>query len=629
MTDAEYRRAKRGVAVPYFFKRKVFMVCMMLVCSGIMAVAATYAWFILSTAPEVSGISATVGANGSLEIALLNNETGVDTSLIRADVGDSITVVGAVQGNVTWGNLVDVSDTSYGLNTVVMYPAVLNATGNLLNTGAMLSIPHNGVDGRITSVSSNTAPAVYNGSAFTTVGANYGVRAIGSVGSGTNREANLSSAKSSFQASQSSARAAAQNAVSNYGATLVSAAVGGSSATYTYDQLTALQGMAMGLRNALNYIMTAYKQAIIATAAANSSISDSDFEVVRAGITAASGNALSSYAAQYPAGVSAADLNALAGAINNADVAVDVANNLLYTNYGTDEQEPVSADTVYSYSQVSPIINKIANVSTISLGSITADSMILTASSGAGLITNVADYVGNYSAPVDAIYIQANTANCEGRGLLSAVDLGNLSAPESTPSTGTNNTTVTNFYGYVIDLAFRTNTAANLQLQTTAIDRVYTDGAGATAGKGSRVTYTFPSEMTDSQVISMLSAVRAVFFDPDSGEIFTTAKLGTPVINRSASTSSAADEGETAVKTATATAEFSLGEGNVLVSLETAVPKKLSTLIYLDGTMLNNLSVVNAQDSGSLLMNFQFSSSADLKPMVDNELKNSAGGQSS
>lgn len=627
MTDAEYRRAKRSVAVPYFFKRKIFMVCMMLVCSGIMAVAATYAWFILSTAPEVSGISATVGANGSLEIALLNNETGIDTALIRADVGDSITVAGAVQGNVTWGNLVDVSDTSYGLNTIVMYPAVLNLSDGKLNTSAMLSVPRNGVDGRITSVSSNTAPAVYNGTAFTTTGANYGVRAIGSVGSGTNREAYLSSAKSSFQASQTSALSTAKTAVSDYGATLISVAVGGSGATYTYEQLTALQGMAAGLRNALNYIMTAYKQAIIATAAANSGISDGDFELIRAGVSAASGNSLSSYAAQYPAGVSAAELNALAGSINNADIAVNIANNLLYTNYGTDDQEPVAADTVYSYSQVSPIINKIADTATLSLDNITTDSLILSAASGKGLITDVADHVGSYSAQVETVYIKANTTNGGGDGLLSAVDLSGLTAPGGTASTeeNTNNSTVTTFYGYVVDLAFRTNAAADLQLQTAAVDRVYTDGAGATAGKGSRVTYTFPTSMTDTQVNSMLSAVRVVFFDPDDGGVYATAKLGAPTINRSASSTATGEEG--AAKMASAAAELSLeGDTVKLTELEVAVPKKISVLVYLDGTMLSNLSVVNAQDSGSLLMNFQFSSSADLKPMVDNELKNSTLG---
>lgn len=622
MTDAEYREAKRGVAVPYFFKRKIFMVCMMLVCSGIMAVAATYAWFILSTAPEVSGISTTVGANGSLEIALLNNETGVDPTQIRAEVGDSITIVGAVQGNVTWGNLVDVSDKDYGLQTIVMYPAVLNAAGDTLNTSAMLSIPHNGVDGRITSVSSNTAPAVYNGTAFTTTGANYGVRAIGSVGSGSNREANLSAAKSSFQASQSSALTTAQRAVKNYGAALFSVAMNGSSASYTVEQVTALKNMATELGNALNYIMTAYKQAIIANAAANSRLSDSDFEAIRTGIATATGNTLSIYAAQYPSGVSAADLNALDNSISSANAAVDLTNRLLYSNYGTDEQEPVPDSTTYAYAQVSGIIAKIADPTNLSFSNLTADSLILSAAAGKGLITDVADYVGNYEAPVESLIVKATTTNCEGKGLLSAIDLSGLSAPASAPSTSTNNTTVTNFYGYVIDLAFRTNAAADLQLQTAAVDRVYTDGAGATAGKGSCVTYTFPATMTDTQVTSMLSAVRVVFFDPDSGTMFATAKLGSPTINRTSSATS----GEGGVKMATATAELSLvGEGTKLVELEVAVPKKLSALVYLDGTMLSNLSVVNAQDSGSLLMNFQFSSSADLKPMVDTELKNSTG----
>ena len=198
MTDAEYRREKKKVSVPFFFKRKIFMVIMMLICSGIMAVTATYAWFILSTAPEVVGVTTTVGANGSLEIALLNNETGKDLDLITADVGQSISIVGAVEGNVTWGNLVDVSDASYGLNTIVMYPALLNETNGVIDVNAMLSVPRNGVDGRITGINSNTVPAVYTGTAFSTANANYGVRAIGSMGGGTGREAFLSSAKGSF-----------------------------------------------------------------------------------------------------------------------------------------------------------------------------------------------------------------------------------------------------------------------------------------------------------------------------------------------------------------------------------------------------------------------------------------------
>ena len=613
MTDAEYRREKRAVAVPFFFKRKIFMVFMMLVCSGIMAVAATYAWFILSTAPEVVGVSTTVGANGSLEIALLNNETGINTSLIKADVGDSISIVGAKEGNVTWGNLVDLSDASYGLNTIVMYPSVINATNGVLDTNAMLSIPHNGVDGRITRVSSNTAPAVYKGSSFTTGDANYGVRAIGSVGGGSGRGAYLAAAKSSFQASKTSAVGAAQNAISANGSALVSVAMNGSSGVYNYDQVIALQSMAAGLKNSLNYILTSYKQAIIANAAANAGLSDNDFETIRAGVTAASGNALSNYASQYPAGISAAELNTLSNAIANADIAVDVANNLLYTDYGTENETPVSNTTTFTYAQISGIIAKLADTSTISLDNISGATLTLSASSGAGLITNVADYVGNYSALAGSITISVTTANNGGAGLLQSVSLDDLTAPSGSSTTSTNSTTVTNFYGYVVDLAFRTNVAAELQLQSAAIDRIYTDGAGATAGSGSNVTYTFTAGMTNAQIVSLFSAIRVVFFDPDTGTLYGTAKLDTPSVGDTAAKANLymiRDDGSVS------------GDEASIATMEVAVPKKVSALVYLDGTELSNISVINAENSGTMLLNLQFSSSADLKPMIDNELKN-------
>lgn len=617
MTDAEYRREKRGIAVPFFFKRKIFIVFMMLVCSGIMAVTATYAWFILSTAPEVVGVTTTVGANGSLEIALLNNETGADTNLITADVGQSISVVGAVEGNVTWGNLVDVSDASYGLNTIVMYPSVLNETNGVLDVNAMLSVPRNGVDGRITGLTSNTMPALYNGTAFTTGNARFGVRAIGSVGGGSNREAYLSSAKNSFLASQTSALSAAQNAVTSHGSVLLSAAMGGTGSTYTYDQVVALQSMASGLRNSLNYILTSYKQAIIANAAANASVSDSSFDTIRSGVTAAKAGELADYANSYPSGMSIQGLNALAQSIADADIAINLANNLLYENYGTEDEKPVASTTKYTYSQVSGIINKIANSDTLGTDDLEGASLTLSASSGGGLITAVADHAGDYSAVMSVGAINITTTNNSGKGLLDSIDLSGLSAPTST-SSGTQNTTVTDFYGYVVDLAFRTNVSADLQMQASAIDRVYTDGAGATAGGGSGVIYTAPSGMTETQVNSMLAAVRVVFFDPDSGKIYDTATLGTPVIR----SGTGADAGTTA------TAELTMKSGGVAITdLVAAVPKKVSVLVYLDGTMLNNISVFNGQDSGTMVFNFQFSSSADLVPMEDSELKNAVSAE--
>ena len=98
----------------------------MLLVSTIMLTTTTYAWFVLSTAPEVKGMSTTVGSNGSLEIALLNNATGANVNTISSGVGDSSVVAGVTEANLTWGNLVALNDAAYGLSGVTLYPAALN-----------------------------------------------------------------------------------------------------------------------------------------------------------------------------------------------------------------------------------------------------------------------------------------------------------------------------------------------------------------------------------------------------------------------------------------------------------------------------------------------------------------------
>ena len=187
---------------------------------------------------------------------------------------------------------------------------------------------------------------------------------------------------------------------------------------------------------------------------------------------------------------------------------------------------------------------KIADTDTLDMSNLTGATVQLSAASGGGLITAVADQVGGYSVSVSVGSINVITTNNSGKGLLGTVDLSGLSAPTtSTPSN--NNTTITDFYGYVVDLAFRTNVSANLQMQAAAVDRIYTDGAGATAGKGTGVIYTAPAGMNDTQINSMLSAMRAVFFDPDSGTIYATGKLGKAAITAGAD----ANAGRTACRT--------------------------------------------------------------------------------
>lgn len=113
-------------------RERVMAVAMLLVVSLTMVVSASFAWITLSRAPEVTSVSTTVAANGNLEIALVDTD-GVEPG--ESKVGDSSAAEGqSVTGaNVTWGNLVNLSDPSYGLSNIVLRPALLSNASNLLN----------------------------------------------------------------------------------------------------------------------------------------------------------------------------------------------------------------------------------------------------------------------------------------------------------------------------------------------------------------------------------------------------------------------------------------------------------------------------------------------------------------
>ena len=143
-------------------KSKLMAAVSMLLVSAIMVSVTTYAWFILSTAPEVKGMSTTVGSNGALEMALRTEE---DINNITSSVGDSSAKQSVVEANKTWGNLVDLTDTSYGLSGITMYPARLNWDANndkqLASRSRLLSYAQYGTDGRIADlVSANSGTNV-------------------------------------------------------------------------------------------------------------------------------------------------------------------------------------------------------------------------------------------------------------------------------------------------------------------------------------------------------------------------------------------------------------------------------------------------------------------------------------
>ena len=151
----------------------------MLLVASIMMSATSYAWFVLSTAPEVTDLTTTAGANGALEIALQSNKAdGTGRADILSGVGQSIASKDAQTANTYWGNVVDLSE-GYGLEHITLYPARLNLTNDSqVNMQNMLSIPTFGTDGRVTSLR-NAEKTYYKDGKFEKGQSHWGVNVMG------------------------------------------------------------------------------------------------------------------------------------------------------------------------------------------------------------------------------------------------------------------------------------------------------------------------------------------------------------------------------------------------------------------------------------------------------------------
>ena len=97
-------------------KSKLLAAIAMLMVATIMMVSSTYAWFTLSTAPEVQGITTTVGANGNLEIAL--SPFSGDPAAVTSGVGDADKEW--LLKNLTWGNLMNSLPVNFRVQEILL-----------------------------------------------------------------------------------------------------------------------------------------------------------------------------------------------------------------------------------------------------------------------------------------------------------------------------------------------------------------------------------------------------------------------------------------------------------------------------------------------------------------------------
>lgn len=630
-------------------KKLMGAVCMLLVAS-IMMISATYAWFTLSTAPEITGITTSVGANGNLEMALLSGNVN-DLTTQEGGVGSSMAVVEDTVANLTWGNLVDLSNDSYGLQSISLKPARFNNAGSWA-TGNLLSIPVYGADGRVKDLTNNTqASGKYNADNNTWEDVNpmpVGVRAIGTNDNLTAQQSGLMSAKAAYNSKISEAQSTIRQALSNNAQGLANAvtqlAMNSTDATITPENEAAINNMITATENSLKLIDEAYKQAILA--AATTIDTDAGYKAAVAAVNgAASANA--ALTAAHDSGITIPAQ--IETAVNNLEaqktaVATAKDNN---NNYKTKLTALINTEmvTVNGYNAKhtdngNPDLMVDGNINPTFMGKMTKDGGVrVEMPDGSGVFAYIATVVGNYSAASEiTIDFKGLTVTGVPSTMVTKVTvdptMGNvLQAVQAANSSSGATTTLSDTYGYMIDLAFRTNAVNSyLQLQTEGKQRVYSDSeSAATQGAGSSMTFKAVTNaqgnslLTDDAVKNLMKSIRVTFLDPNGNGSqlavldMSTAKATADGIKADLKLGSYVDGEFVPVDNAPGT---DYDDSITLAKLNQNQAQSLSVVVWLDGDTVDNGDVANAAQSITGSMNLQFSSSVELQPMRNTALSN-------
>ena len=647
-------------------RKKLIAAIAMLLVASFMVASSSYAWFTLSTAPEVKGIQTAVGANGSLEIAL--NVTG-DANKITSGVGDS----GKYD---TWGNLIDVSATTYGLQNVTLLPARLNYENGAINPASPLQTPVYGADGRIEKLD-NTISGSFNtkenqfmtydvktaiikeGDKDVVYQNQYGVRAIGNSTAMSAQQIDFLNAQYTIALALSTAQTYTSQSLTIAGGDLANIAadkaLNANAAASKYDisnvgnmldkldaavaQLDAAALAFCKAEFASNYTGDNYSTARDAKFTADASLATLVREVaalesfwnIRGYIATAVTAAKDAYTAEgfKPAEATYGQVNGVLGGLVDMDT-IELNGHTM--SDASANKDKIAADVMGGKGVIVTLQPK-AN-----------------ANGGAeGVYVDMAKLVGNYSAGI-SVNISAGGLNLPGMKATMktaipgaptvnlATEFAKLKAPSA--SGGTGGSILNDLYGYALDLAFRTNAAgSSLMLQTTATDRIYsTGGSQATQGGGSSMTFTSVStSFTNDQVKNLMKYIRVVFTDM-GGKILAVAGLDTvnatetngevtaPMkVYDQATYEFAADGKFNAKGSGLAFAAPDAKGATPLTALTQNLATAISVYVYLDGDYVENKDVANAAASMTGTMNLQFSSSAELKPMSYAPLQDVSG----
>lgn len=654
-------------------KSKLVAAICMLMVSCIMVVSSTYAWFTLSTAPEVTGISTAIGANGNLEMALLPSMSSGDTPTAYTTVAEALDAIGNASGtmttvakNTTWGNLVDLSDTGYGLNLISLFPAELAAADGKLSD-YYLGTPVYGSDGRFIETTKSATTAIYHNGAFGTNA--FGVRAVGTSSGLSAMELAYREALSSANDAFNKAITQTKNSASIGGTSLASLAVkkaGESNPVYTEKDVTSLITAYTAMDGALDSIEIALKQYVIAYALGNTGLTEANYLAALQAMQSASLANMKDYAST----TLDTYIDNLVSLQTEVNTALESLRNLesngtadVIDDKGTEETGDDVTETLktYEWAKLSPYLTALADIDKMLLNGNPIDYYIkdnmknvnelinnmqnlvleVNANGAAddGLYVRMADFVDDFTTPVTIKNISYGSFNLTA-GITATMKVYAAADPAYLPAAKTAATSYTDgafgagggsnisdYFGYIVDMAFRTNaTGSSLQLQTDAIDRIYENETTNenTMGGGSTMTFGYDDKdaFTANGLSNLMSYIRVVFFDPSDMDILGYARLDATTAETVTDETTGAVEITMALKMWDPTANDGTGAwkaDSIITELAQNTATAVSTLVYLEGSTLTNADVANVDLKGT--MNLQFSSTAELKPMEYGDLQ--------
>ena len=718
MYSKEYKRRYPGLSLQAL-KGKLIAAAAMLLVASILSATASYAWYVLSTAPEVTGMKTNVGANGALEIALLNKQSWDNMDLLDSGDFDESKPNGnsmTTAQNYVWSNLIGLgSEDEYGLQKIQLNPARLyleeDGTGDdgkttyKVNSATLLKTPVYGEDGRVKSLDKTSAVTrIYKDGVFGEDG--YGVRAIGTSSTMSRFQLGMNAARSSIANYTSAARTIASNSLNQQGGALanvvVQYAVDGKSEGFTKTDLEAVKNLAVGMKNSLLQIESALREAFVGyLATEDCSVAETEFETKQKEIRK-SDTTMDSLLAEYPGitnmipkmGEYIALLKTDLTSVNNAISACD---------------SKLQEKDIYTWSEVSGIVAPLADTSKMTVGGKTISEVkaivkkpdggidasaalglledggiVVRTPSGSGVLSDIADFAGDYTAKVAVTFsgneIEATmrTATTANPIYLTACSDG-MKAAKLADATGSES--ITDFYGYAVDMAFRTNAEkSNLCLQTAPENRVYEGSTenSALQGGGSYMKFTTQAGLSATKMIRLMEGIRIALMDGNQKVLAMAAldcKLGKDAytilsddekkatgkyayMNGGAGDYQVSDlismeayealDEESTVEFNRETGEikawlylydFSMtknDEGNytggmtlgeklgssAITALQQDTPQKVTAVVFLDGSKVTNATVAaNAAESMGGWLNLQFSSDATLIPASNTTLE--------